>query len=145
MKIRDCQRTDQTFTHIDTDFDGKVRHFNTTALAEWALCTGQEVHEIEVEADKAEWISKNHGVEQAKLTAITATTLNDPILFACWPDGTHLLIDGNHRYVAAAALGRKSLPAYFIEPKNWEGFLVEDVLPALEAVLVGTVKASLCR
>ncbi len=144
MKFADCQRMDQAFMHIDDD--GVVRHFNATALFEWAVLTAQEVCEIPIDREQAAWIVKNNGVEPSRLAAITHRMLDDPLLLARFPDDSSIMVDGNHRYVAAVAAGRQTIKAYIIDEKDWSGFLIEDMPPGLEAIVIEQVKGStLCR
>ena len=37
------------------------------------------------------------------------------------------LLDGRHRYVRAVSLGKESIQAYVLKPKQWYQFLVTDV------------------
>lgn len=59
----------------------------------------------------------------------------EPLLFCHFPDGSNLLIDGTHRYVAAAMAGLRELPAWIVPEIIWRRYLVD--LPAEPAFLSG--------
>lgn len=48
-----------------------------------------------------------------------------PIIFLSMPDGSHLQIDGNHRYYLAWEMGRPHILAALVPQSIWEKYLVD--------------------
>lgn len=74
------------------------------------------------------YIRKNRGLEQHRLDRLTESSLRkDPIILAEWPGGTHLIVDGHHRYVRADELGHSAIWAFVCDQPTWRPFLVEGL------------------
>jgi hypothetical protein len=47
-----------------------------------------------------------------------------PVILLEWEDGTHVLADGNHRFVILWRMGIRRMPAYIVTKDIWQKFLV---------------------
>lgn len=80
-----------------------------------------------VEEHFAKWAMENRGVEQKRLDRLTPAIFAQPLTYCEWENGSHLLVDGNHRYVKAAMLGVKELPARVVLPPLWRKYVVSGI------------------
>lgn len=111
------------FTWIDPDT--KVcTHWASGRIADWCKGAGLEIAWTPVSLIYAAMFIKDRGIETHRLERLSVDHLADPIIYLDMGDGTHLLVDGHHRYVYAAAAGRDELPAYIITKDQAEPFLV---------------------
>jgi hypothetical protein len=138
MRFADCGKFDQTFTHVDKTTRA-VLMINASQLNRHLLLTDSPAVRVPVTAEDALYIEKNHGVEPARLAKITDPDLRRPITFIEWGDGTHLLVDGNHRYVQAYSIGKRTMLAWLVAQEVWRQFVIEDVPPSLAAIAVADV------
>jgi len=130
-------KTEQVFTHQAED--GTIRHFAVERLFNYMKGVGREVYSIWLEPAYVNTIFLKRGVETHRLNRITREIMEIPVLYLEGVSpGTHLLADGNHRYVARARAGFTDLPAYVAEPKLWKRFMVEGIPDAMvPGVLTG--------
>ncbi|AHC30589.1 hypothetical protein CC53_gp172 [Rhizobium phage vB_RleS_L338C] len=78
---------------------------------------------IEVDHDYAKHIFRACGIEQHRLLRITPQVIAQrPVLYVELGDGSHKLVDGNHRYLKASLLGWKDVPAYLFKKKLADDF-----------------------
>lgn len=121
-----------TFSHED-DVTGKVRHFAVERMVKWVNEHPMERYIIPIDPIFAKFAFTCRGVEMHRLTRITpADVAAYPIImvrseeFGRDDRGTAtLMVDGTHRYCAAAAWGWKEIPAYIFEEGEWERFLID--------------------
>lgn len=116
------------FTHID-DETGKVTTYSVTHLwlrVKEAMRAGKlKATRIPVDRDFAKYCREHRGIEKHRLQRIKTKHLDEPLLMATQPSGTHLMVDGHHRYVKAANLMKRTLPAYVLPPSFWASCVVE--------------------
>lgn len=110
-----------------TDDDGSVIHFRTTVMERFLrdnpLVAMTMLVETPIDADFAQnFLPENGGIEQEHLDTLTAARLDVPVISVLWPDGSCLLIDGNHRYYRRWQLGYKTVWTYVLPPDLWEHF-----------------------
>lgn len=141
MKLSECRRFDQTFTHIDDDGDGMVTVFNTSAMVESAIRGKIEPEEVEIDPALAEFVMRSHAVSAAKADALPEKALLNPILLIQFADGKYLLADGNHRFVKASRVGRKTILAWLLPESVWRDFVVEDIPRNLLEVMIADVRS----
>lgn len=145
MKLLDGGLLDQIFSvNYTDDATGttRMRHFNASALHRELLANPLPMSQVEVRPDWARYIFHNRGCKQDGVTRQMGRLItgdqHQPLLYLCTADGTHLQIDGHHKYVAAAALGVPHLWAVFVPLGSWEWCEVEDfpdeLTPDLRAV-----------
>lgn len=125
MNVFECGLTDQIFSFFGDD--GCEYHWNASKIIE-ALnndkLTPLARLSIDITDDIYEHVSKKNGIEAHHLVTIDEERLKVPVLFVEFPgkpDPTHVLIDGNHRLVAAYHRGLRKLPAV--------AFALEDLKP----------------
>lgn len=142
MLSRDCQATDEIFTHIDPD-NGRVRHFNASAMGRAipGYSIIGKVKEITAYLDPefVQFIKEKRGVEQWKIARLTAIQLQIPVIGVRMPDDSVLLVDGHHRLVALHNLGKTDYDINIFNLGSWEEFLVEDLPAEVEAYALGSL------
>ena len=112
------------FTHIDevtqTQTVFSVTHLWMAVRA--AVAAGKlGPTRIRVDTEFAKWCRVHRGVERHRLNRIKAKDLHEPILMLQQPgDSTMLLVDGHHRYVKAANLVKRTIPAFLLPQEIWE-------------------------
>lgn len=77
-------------------------------------------------------------MQHAVQTMGRAHPLFSPIMLAEWPGGTHLIIDGSHRYVAAYKLGYKLILAKAAPQALWRHFQVKGLPKEQPAKLINS-------
>lgn len=87
---------------------------------------------VDVDPEHVECLRAKRGIEQHRLDRITARVLkHNPIIMAEMPDGSSLIIDGNHRYVKAWMLGKPTIRCIFVPEKVWREYVVTGIPPHL--------------
>jgi hypothetical protein len=128
MKIEDCGDYDEIFTHEDDD--GSIRHFNATAMQQFARHEADKGtvkrHRIQLLEDQVEFIKANRGIERPKVDRLIEPYLSAPIIFVEFQPGIHLTVDGHHRIVRLWEDGRREAFGYEFPLGTWEQFLVEE-------------------
>lgn len=121
--------TCEFFSHKD-DSDGVVRHFNVTAmLAAYREYVGRGWAREDTVDLGIEWVRDMptlRGVDVLKAQSMPVSLLNvAPVaLLQEMPDGTYLLVDGNHRSYARYDRGLFYVPAVIFSVDTLEHFLV---------------------
>jgi len=117
--------TDIIFSWDDPDDESHV-HFNITRLEQWLERNPHEIVRIPVDKEFAKVLPEMRGLEQHRLKRLLDNPKwAPPIILAMMPDGTGLIVDGNHRYYVAYALGWEHLKAYAVDVSIWGKFLVK--------------------
>jgi len=101
--------TKQIHTHID--LLGVQRHYYVPDLIAMTLAEPMryELVRYQVDAKQAGHIVAYHGIELSHLTAISSLRLDVPGIIVSFPDGTEIIVDGNHRYVKRFSLGKTAM------------------------------------
>jgi len=63
--------------------------------------------------------------ELGHLARIDEKRLETPGIYARWPSGEYLLIDGVHRYIKRFRLGKPTFRVVMLEPHVWQGFMLD--------------------
>ena len=138
FNIEDMNPREAVFTHIDDvtgiQIDVAIDRLNAHIRARCIKGLFDPVP-INVEHHIAEYFINNRGIEPHRLKRIRSEDFLNPILFATTPKGTHLLLDGHHRYVAAAMAGKATLPAFVVPERVWRKFLIEGMGQATTEIL----------
>lgn len=104
---------DQVFTHENLDAGKGLRTWNVGAIMRVMIDLSvegkTEVLTTPVDPDFAKYCMNMRGVEQHRLDRMVPKVLMIPCLFLAEPDGTHLMLDGTHRYVYAYQNGIKEV------------------------------------
>lgn len=105
---------------IHTDPTGAKRHFfipKLQCMADEGI-KGIRLVEFGLLEDQMQSVIENQGIEEYHVnTRLTDEILEKPGLMCEWPDGSQLVVDGNHRYVARYRRG-KSFMAFWIFPES---------------------------
>ena len=121
--------TDVIFTHIDPD-NQKETVINITRLSLDFRVKIRPIVKIPIDPVWAEQSFHKRGLEEHRLKRIILRPdLMEPVLFCVWPDGSHLLVDGNHRYAASWVMGATDIPARIIPRSVWKKHVIKG-LPA---------------
>lgn len=140
MKQTEVALLDEVFTHVNDD-DGAQTSYNVTALYRhltdrWdeVALAGVEKVVVPVDEDHGQYCMERRGVEQDRIAVLVQHPeyLTKPILFVAMPDGSHLLVDGTHRYVIWWMTSRDtgkplSIPSYIIPLAVAAPFIIEDM------------------
>ena len=135
MKVTECAPFDELFTHFDEQ--GVQTDWNATKLYEWITSLGEAADKwkfaVPVEEQHATFCVQERGVEEHRLARLFEhpDRLKKPIVFVEMEDGTHLLVDGTHRYVAYFALKAPTIPSYIVPFQFAKPFIV-DGMPAVD-------------
>lgn len=141
MKFADFGKYDEVFTFIDNRDDSSFM-LNSSALVEHLRSNNVDPFIIPVDYEHAEHVMNKNGVNFLHVARVSNLRLLDPILLLCHEDGTHILADGNHRYVRAWQLRRLEISAYMPLPEVWRPFVAEDVPPDILEIARKDVKKS---
>lgn len=126
--------------------DGTNTHIAAERLRQWCLAAPNlEIFEVPVEKRIAEGFIKRNIVSYANCVRLVTHQHLNPLIYAKTGTFTEgrpdvMLVDGHHRYVYAAAAGRRTFPAFILEEAEWHPFRVAGALnltqEELEAVPV---------
>lgn len=118
------------FTYVDR-ITGDNIVFNVSDIQSDPRVLKLATIQVRVEDDFAQYIMVNHGVEKQRIDRLLWSNTRDggfkPILYAKMLEGSMLLIDGNHRYVAAYLLRHKTIAAKVILRATWKEHLVHGL------------------
>jgi hypothetical protein len=69
----------------------------------------------------------NNGIEKTKLARLSQRPdiYCQPVLLLECDDGSHIMADGNHRFVILWRMGIRRIPAYVIPETTWRQFVIE--------------------
>lgn len=124
IDFADMRAREAVFTHID-DMSGAQTTYAVTRLTE--ACAVLDPVCVPISREFAGWCVEHRGIEWARVERLTRAQLALPLLFATQNDGTHLLVDGHHRYVRLAFEGGSTTLAWVLEPCEWAPFVVRGV------------------
>lgn len=116
----------QMFTHIDSKTK-KQTVFAATAIREACDHSRLPLSFVPIERPVALMLLKYRGIEDYRLERAMNTQRWLPLLLAHMPDGTHLLIDGSHTYVARAVLGHRHAIGYVVPQELWCYYTIEGL------------------
>jgi hypothetical protein len=104
--------TKQVFSHLDDD--GVQRHFDINKLYRIAAANPTSFPKLAmpITDQQAAHIMRYNGIEQSRVRAITPKRAIEPGLVLQLDDNTHILLDGNHRYVKRYSMGRSHMRFY---------------------------------
>ena len=125
MKFEECGLLDEVFSHEDED--GTLRHINATQLYAHALKAGMEKVWVTLDPAHTQFILENRGIERPRVDRLVEPYLSMPILVVKMADGSHLTVDGHHRWVKCAELGRKEILCLMVPVGEWEKFCVDGI------------------
>ncbi len=123
------------FTHQDED--GTQLMFAVTRLQALLQTAGSPVVLAPVDEQFARWLPSHRGIEFSRLCALAGISSLDPVIFCAMEDAenSYLLVDGSHRYLAAALNQSTYIRAYVVVKAVWEQFLVEAPQVDMEQLL----------
>lgn len=127
---------------IDGETPEKHLYFDVYSMKQWCA-QNLTVVGTWVDWGRAAHLVRSGAVDPERIEEHSLCNLSDPIIFGVngHGGGNDALLDGGHRYVAAAlaasAAGMAGCPvplkAYFLEPDQWRHFLI----PRFVAVAMG--------
>jgi hypothetical protein len=134
--------SDQIFTHIDpsTKVETVLAATRLRALADasavFASTPGEPTNGrilkilTDITSEGAKICVLHRGIEEPRLRNAMKTVASKkitPLLYTEWGDGTHLLIDGSHTYVALYLENYKAAPSYMVPETIWRSYCVEGL------------------
>lgn len=115
---------DQVFSHRDTE--GVFRHFHINTMKKILRHDrygAVERIKVGIEMEDVMFIMNNHGIEKAHLERLTRFEIATAGIAVLFPDGSTLIVDGNHRMVRRYQLGKRDM---------WlSRFTMEQAMPCL--------------
>jgi hypothetical protein len=130
MKMADVSLVEECFTHVD-EVTGVHTTWAAGALYQFCVDNPDKVEPgtVPVDEEHAHFCFTHRGVEQERFAAFVQHPefLKKPILFVRMPNGSHLLVDGTHRYVCLYALKIPTARAYVVPYDIAQPFIIEDV------------------
>lgn len=126
------------FSHVDDD-TGVITHFAISLALAWIKEHESEVEKllVGIEQDTAQMIFTCRGIEDHRLQPLLSVADPEPMLFVFMPDQTHLLIDGSHRYVAAAMRKDPHRRGYVLTWEQVQPFIIEGLPDMTKEQAVG--------
>jgi len=112
---------DQVFTQV---VSGKNIVYAVTRIREHCLRTFEPVRLTVLQRSHAKMIIDARGLEDDRIVRALMTKNYAPLLYLSQDDGSHLLADGSHTYVARMILGHRQALAYIVDQSVWQDFLV---------------------
>ena len=111
------------YTHVDDT--GALSSFATDRINRWLATCKHPPARVPINRAQAESFVAEKAIDPHRVARITVRDLRlYPLVFASLPDGTHLLLDGRHRYLKAVALGRTHVRGIFLNPTEYTPFMV---------------------
>lgn len=101
-------------------------HWAADQLCKYLADTNHEVVLIPIDKDFARTLPALRGLEIERMDRIPLNpNLWTPVVLLNMPDGTHLLVDGNHRYFMSWVFGETEIRTWMVDQDIWEKFLVK--------------------
>jgi len=116
---------DEMFTWAP--YDGPVLHFAMSRLVRYLRDSGRPPEPVELTEDLVRHCVEKHGVELDHLPSIKRDRLEDPCVLLAWPDGTHIVADGNHRLAMRYMLGMDHFFGWMVPEATWRRFTIDGV------------------
>jgi hypothetical protein len=116
------------FTYQEPD-TGKIYLFDITGIQRDYRTKLRPVVNIDVDPEFAKFSLTNRGIERHRLAPLYGEEIREPILVAIWGDGGHVVLDGNHRYVATALKGQRWIRARLLPRSIWGKHLIVGAPP----------------
>lgn len=126
MHVDDMDLTDVVFTHMDEGTKAITTINISRLLRDWKVRM-RPVVMLPIDRDFAKFCVTNRGVEEHRLERLEREEIREPVLFAYWQSGEHLLIDGTHRYVAQTLKGASEIKARILPISVWRPYVIEGI------------------
>jgi len=117
--------SDQVFTHV-SEATGINTQLAGTSIREHCDRTLAKLFLVALEPHAAKMTVMYRGIELPRLERATRTEHYKPLLYLDMPEGTQLLADGSHTYVARYIKGHRYALAYIVPERIWRDFVVTD-------------------
>jgi hypothetical protein len=137
MEIECFDHKGQIFTHIDRATKEQTI-FAVTEIRRHCYRNFEPLFRIPLIRRDAKMIKRYRGIETHRLARAMAAEEWLPLLFAHMPDGTDLLIDGSHTYVARTMLGHRWALAHLVPQEVWCYYTVDGLPQATEEELANS-------
>lgn len=111
------------FTYIDPD-TGKNTTLNVTGIEKDRRTRARPIVQVPIDPVWAENSLTLRGIEQHRLERVMALDEIEPVLFAFWFGGGHVLIEGNHRYVSRWMRGDTMIASKVVPMSVWQDYIV---------------------
>ncbi|QIG70146.1 hypothetical protein EVB87_046 [Rhizobium phage RHph_N28_1] len=111
------------FTYVDPD-TGKNTTLNVTGIAKDRRTRARPIIQVPIDPEWAEKSLTLRGIEQHRLERLLTVDEIEPVLFAFWFGGFHVLIEGNHRYVSRWMRGETHIASKVVPMSVWQDYIV---------------------
>jgi hypothetical protein len=116
--------TDQVFSYHHGD---AMLHFNASLLARLHKSMPGEFRRITMDLSEDEYTlcMAHRGIEEARVTALSPTTLRDPGYGVLFDNGLFTIVDGHHRLVRRYRGGVRVMDFWVTHRDVWQHCLVQ--------------------
>lgn len=118
----------QVFTHLDDD--GTARTFLVETMLDFVqkypTCVDLIGGKAPINFEIADYLRRKAGIEQHRVDRLVEPYASIPIIGILWPEGTTLIVDGNHRIVRAYEDGKTELNTVLFKAPFWENFMLPN-------------------
>lgn len=129
LYAKDYKPGDPIYTYVDNS--GVNIHIDAAKLRIWCLAVEDElpISMTPVDPRTAYKFVTDNIVCKMRVAQLMERTNLDPIIYAKDGNETNglpnvMLVDGHHRYTAAAVLHTPFIPAFILEPTQWRPFQI---------------------
>lgn len=138
IRYKDLSKTppEVLFAHLDEDTHRPLV-LAVERLVKHLQATRTDHTLVPISNDFAKLCFEKRGVEAHRLERLKDETITEPVVFIHMRDGSHLLVDGTHRYVATAIKRMLFIQAYLVERPEWMRFRVFGHPPLTDKALRG--------
>lgn len=112
---------------VYSSFDGDDDFFlAVTRLYEHLKETNRPIVKMPVSVEHANYVGKNRGIEFPRMLRLSAVPFEqwEPIIVCQMKDDSFEIVDGNHRYVRAAGLGKTEIDSWTLKYREWQPFRI---------------------
>jgi hypothetical protein len=131
MKPSQRRFRDEAFVHRDPQ-TGEIRLFNVAAMIDYVTQFPDAIRLVtaDLDAENTAIFKADREVLRWKIDRLQEPFASRPILLVTLANGSHLTVDGVHRWFKRLELGHTTIKAYVFELGQWEQFLITALLPS---------------
>lgn len=141
LQPRDMKLNEGVYTFVTKS--GANINVASTRLYNWCennqASLARQITMLPVDLSMAKSFLKDNIASLARVQELRSRPTLSPVIL-CRSTGSDeipdaMLVDGHHRYVLYALLGRKFILSYLLEPQQWHPFIVEGLSDLTQAQL----------
>ena len=117
---------DQYFTHRDPD-DDMIRHFHVPKLIDLIKRNPEsfEIGVFDITEEQLAFVKQNRGIDETHINQrMSDAFLDEPGIICIFPDGSQLIVDGNHRFVLRGQRKMRTMGFWMVPEAIWRKSLL---------------------